>query len=639
MRYISQDQLKYLRTYSVMVPTPVTRYSQWKDDAGFTTEFIYNNAWLQSVALSSSTAKIPLNAYYSTIYRTIPATDSCPVLSDGNERRPQSQVPDNTSSPHIWKLIKKWLDQCSRLHGDSCLRDDANWAPTRLLAISSFNDSASIQLQITSPTEAYSYVTLSHRWGASDRAQLKLTTNNMDTLREGISLSDLPQTFQDAIEIANQLGVSYLWIDRLCIIQDDSEDWRREAAAMGKVYKNSLLTINAAVGDGDNVGCFLRRDPARVALIPTKVPSSKSRSSSPAWAVIRADFWRFNVDWAPTNQRGWVLQERILSPRVVYFSTEQVLWECRQLRACESFPEGVEPFFCGSHPGRIVQDKAEVMLKDLLPGKQLNYYGARSHLMKLGYWSGIVKAYSGCALTFKSDKLIALSGIAREVHNMLRTDYLAGLWANQLPYTLLWWPATSGPARYASQEYVAPSWSWASLDKPVNFWPHEDESYDWEANICTTIMEYGIDLANPEDPFGQVTDGFLRVRGKLGVVTWTGTGETEDIDVRASVTNVVPFRSYETNQHTKQVTSIHENCKWDVKSFISLDDDESGPSTGYFLPIQNDPEMWAFRALLLSRLPCGRFMRVGCIDLPGFPDHERKQEIYDALPEYEITII
>jgi len=134
-----------------------------------------------------------------------------------------------------------------------------------------------------------------------------------------------------AVEITRRLGVRYLWIDCLCIIQDDEQDWRREAASMGKVYKNSLLTISATAAEGNSQGCFARRDPSRVELSPTKrLDPNPSKldphpSSSPtSWAVIRSNFWMKGVDLAPVSRRGWILQERILSPRIVHFSKEQI---------------------------------------------------------------------------------------------------------------------------------------------------------------------------------------------------------------------------------------------------------------------------------------------------------------------------
>ncbi|PMD41094.1 HET-domain-containing protein [Hyaloscypha variabilis F] len=178
------------------------------------------------------------------------------------------------------------------------------------------------------------YTTLSHRWDSDSSSQFKLTRENIVHLCSDIELLSLPQTFVDAIQITRKLGIRYLWIDSLCIIQDDEDDWTHEAALMDRVYMNGLLNISAAGAEESSQGCFFRRDPSRVDLMSITAPPGRQGS----WRIARANFWIQGVEWASLNKRGWVLQERVLSRRVLHFAKEQIFWECRQLRASESLP-------------------------------------------------------------------------------------------------------------------------------------------------------------------------------------------------------------------------------------------------------------------------------------------------------------
>lgn len=121
---------------------------------------------------------------------------------------------------------------------------------------------------------------------------------NVHDLCHGIEENNLPRTFKDAVQITRRLGVRYLWLDSLCIVQDDPHDWARESAVMGEVYRNGLFNISAT--------------------------GARDSTQGTSWGVIRAEFWNDNVERAALNRQGWVLQERILSRRVLHFSKEQV---------------------------------------------------------------------------------------------------------------------------------------------------------------------------------------------------------------------------------------------------------------------------------------------------------------------------
>jgi hypothetical protein len=157
-----------------------------------------------------------------------------------------------------------------------------------------------------------------HRWGADTACALR---NNVEFLLPGLDFEQLPKNFQDAITTTRLLGIRYLWIDSLCIIQDDEEDWLRESVNMEKVYSSAYVTIAATSSKSDEG--FLHRSPTYFARLPDSVELRQAAFLS----RMEGDFER-DVEKGELNQRAWVLQERFLSPRIIHFASAQTYWEC-----------------------------------------------------------------------------------------------------------------------------------------------------------------------------------------------------------------------------------------------------------------------------------------------------------------------
>lgn len=139
----------------------------------------------------------------------------------------------------------------------------------------------------------------------------------------------LPQSFRDAVDVTRMLGLRYLWIDSLCIIQDSPEDWDEEASHMADVYSNAYCTIAATRAEGSNAG-FLQERQQRQCL------PVRPASGIPYYLCPTIDNFRDDVENGALNQRGWVLQERVLSSRTIYFAESQVYWECGEGVYCET---------------------------------------------------------------------------------------------------------------------------------------------------------------------------------------------------------------------------------------------------------------------------------------------------------------
>jgi len=201
---------------------------------------------------------------------------------------------------------------------------------TRLLQIDRQNCQLTHSANLPSNIE---YATLSHCWGSGEN--VKLTKSNLHVFESTIPRDELCKTFQDAIFIVSMLDVKYLWIDSLCIIQDDEEDWRKESVLMSMVYGNSYLNI-AAVGASDGTqGCFFEDNPMRINNLRLEAAEDGKRK---IYDCTPARIYQYCVSDTPLSSRAWALQERLLAPRTLHFSRAQMLWECNRGIVCESLP-------------------------------------------------------------------------------------------------------------------------------------------------------------------------------------------------------------------------------------------------------------------------------------------------------------
>jgi hypothetical protein len=164
------------------------------------------------------------------------------------------------------------------------------------------------------------YLTLSHRWG--DSPMFKLAGASLENVQSGILLSDLPKTFREAIQITRRFGTSYLWIDSICIVQDSPEDWKIESLQMEKVYSHSQLNIAATSSGSSNGGLFRQRQPDRE--WPWFTEACFGDNDRRRCLMYDQSLGLRELDKTPLDRRAWVLQGRLLAPRVFYFGEFQL---------------------------------------------------------------------------------------------------------------------------------------------------------------------------------------------------------------------------------------------------------------------------------------------------------------------------
>jgi hypothetical protein len=228
-----------------------------------------------------------------------------------------------------WECASRWINQCTLKHVKCNNLTNGTKLPTRLLEVRPTGADPELRLYIpASDVPPSRYITLSHCWGKLPIPTLK--SSNFEAMTRDIAIAKLPKTFQDAITITRRLNIRYLWIDSLCIVQDSVDDWQSESVKMRDVYSNSFLNIAAAAAPDGRTGCFLDRNALLAGPCRATVRTLHGRLCD----LVSQTLWVNGMAKTPLSQRSWVVQERLLAPRVLYFAQNQLYWECNVLVSC-----------------------------------------------------------------------------------------------------------------------------------------------------------------------------------------------------------------------------------------------------------------------------------------------------------------
>lgn len=335
--------------------------------------------------------------------------------------------------------------------------------PTRVLDLREGQDCSTVRLVEGAGTRA-AYTALSYCWGLPNQWPLRTTHDNLQQHTSGISMESLEPTYRDAICITRSLGIRYLWIDALCIIQGDDQDWKHECELMGRYYGNARLVISASGATHPGEGCFLP-GPSRDEVI---LPFYSHGAVTGSFKIVMSGppFGQSGPAFSPLGNRGWATQEWWLSRRIVHFLEGYMVWSC----AC------LEQFRLGILSNGHTQDL--VMYSD---------------------WMSIASIHSRRALSRPTDRLAAIQGLANEFKKTRQDEYVMGFWTGELPTALLWKVGDDGRGNNRSEALsIFPSWAWASVACDFEEWYFatnfaEEESFEPMATV-STIMEGGMRL-------------------------------------------------------------------------------------------------------------------------------------------------
>ncbi|KAI4669611.1 uncharacterized protein J4E88_009893 [Alternaria novae-zelandiae] len=308
-------------------------------------------------------------------------------------------VPADPTSQGCVSTVKEWIRRCDELHPRCLPRRDASTTPTRLISVGSSSNEIKLCRSSEVPADAR-YVALSHTWGVKEerkKAMPLLLKENLSARAFGIPWIELTQTFQDAIIITRNIGIPYVWIDSLCIVQDDRDDWAKEAARMASVYKYAYLVIAATSSKNGDDGCLRSREPSL----------DLTGSLNESFYVQREISHRTIIEWQaesiamPLLDRAWCFQERLLASRILHYTENEMMWECQEELWCEC--------------QLIKFDNPSTTKLETFKLAHAAAVASTNPEIRATSWHKVVREYSQRALTFGTDRLPGISGIAREI--------------------------------------------------------------------------------------------------------------------------------------------------------------------------------------------------------------------------------
>lgn len=378
------------------------------------------------------------------------------------------------------------------------------------------------------------YIALSHCWGTGNRP-FTTTHATFPQRTDRIAFASLPRTFQHAVQATRELGARYLWIDSLCIVQDDVEDWAIESGLMGSIYARSYVTLAADSSGSSEGGLFntasvLQDEEPMGQHVVLKLPAEgevRHLYISDERAVPS------NLDSRGVSEdgesdpdrtlvtRGWTLQEAILAPRVLHYTSKQLIWECPTLgyRAEDIFSVNLRytrPTYTE------VKSQLRIPSGDDHRREVGSVRNSQLEVLKTWYLELIELRYAARRLTYLKDKLPAIAGLASWTGPALQCGYIAGMWQAELEWALTWRTheaemvtetaensTVSANPHGRPQTYRSPSFSWACSNGQIS-WDYAVETFERTAQL----QDYHVELAPHSGPFGPVKEGcWVRVGG------------------------------------------------------------------------------------------------------------------------------
>lgn len=366
---------------------------------------------------------------------------------------PGRPLPEDMSSKLVFDAARKWLTECQDGHPDCAAQNERPLLPTRVLDVESTNNPEKLCLHVSKQKQHGEYVALSYCWGGPQ--PLVTTTENLDEMRKCIQASQLPQTLSDAVKVTRGLGIRYLWIDALCILQDSDDDKAHEIQNMGQVYKNATVTIIAGASKSAGEGFLKSRSPAGSTCdLDITAPDGTSGKIS-ITPLVNGAFPNL-----PLWKRAWTFQEHLLSNRHLYYTDHELVWQCRTLKHA-TVAIGKVQYPAPTELGGVPFGMFHAQDSDY-------YAGSGGIARKQGHWRDILTSYSSRALANFDDRLNGITGVINELALLWEDECVFGIWKSRFIEELAWFVAGgTGVESMDVRSRRAPSWSWVSMEPPV----------------------------------------------------------------------------------------------------------------------------------------------------------------------------
>jgi len=545
--------------------------------------------------------KVYLNYLYST-----PQPDWLPLLPFRN--------PLCCRENQFQEVIRDWLNDCDKNH--RVCRRSGIILPVRVINVGD-DQGKEPHLHVTNGDEFGRYLALSHCWGDVQLIQTK--TTNYSQHRITIPFYTLPKTFQHAIKVARAIDVQYIWIDSLCILQDDSSDWEKESSKMASIYQNAYAVILASNTTNSQSGLWNSAWDSYNTESVVKNFSYTNNDGSVSQIIARKalshednipeSYLQYESP-SPLSTRAWTLQEELLAWRCIYFTGKELLWKCEHGKKCE-----------------CMQEDTNIEVNDKTIWESVK---SEDPTRRFGGWRSLMAHYSKRNITYESDRLPAISGIVQHFRAKGAGEYLAGMWREDILESLMWlpYPVSHGVKddnlistyRRRASPYRAPTWSWISLEtygvkdkksRCPGIVDWQESSYWYLKALKATVLKACCEPLGM-DPTGAVKSGFILLKSKCVEAWVTWEGRTSPI----------------------LCGNVSLNVHWDIDLELGVKQRVSCLLIGEAATGENGMEPRPFRALVLrsSKVVVGAFERIGLFNGDKFQkaNHDLFANIKDS---------
>ncbi|RTE84026.1 hypothetical protein BHE90_001452 [Fusarium euwallaceae] len=415
------------------------------------------------------------------------------------------QVTEAARTPYQIRLINTWIKECDENHPkcrglpqkDGPGSRKAFQLPTRLIDIG--QPGSKIKLYETRPedkTENLKYIALSHQWGDPTASNhFRTTTQNYAAHLNSIDFYKLPDTFKDAVTMTRDMGIRYLWIDSICIIQGPDGDFNTESQKMEDVFSSAYCVIAASCARDQWDGFLKNRPESDLRRFAT----FRNGRDPPFYVCQFLDDFNTDVLEGPLNKRGWVLQERVLARRTIFFTDKQIYWECGNGVRCETLTHMKKyvypPFYC-SYRLPCISELAAFLGDPNFPEIAIHSPRAdrdTSHGEKILYYQDLYKTYSRLAFSKLEDRGVAMNGLEQRLSRGFVCNGKFGILDDKSLFhrSLLWRRAVTVTSMekisFPADRQQVPSWSWMAVKGEMDYIPVPFDTVDWETSLKSPL--------------------------------------------------------------------------------------------------------------------------------------------------------
>ncbi|KAK0721305.1 heterokaryon incompatibility protein-domain-containing protein [Apiosordaria backusii] len=416
-------------------------------------------------------------------------------------------IPQHAGDETSLNFIKQHVEQC--ISGHNCGGDKSlPLLPDRVIWVQASTPS---RIQLVEPKGVCAkYIALSYCWGPVSTDTYLTDARNLASRKAGINYDDLPPLLRDVVTCARALGIQYLWVDRLCIVQGDGGDFSTQAPKMGDIYGNATLTIAAACGTSENDVILLERDTkAGPFTLDLKLTGMGTLTLKIRKRTHRLGTENNGGDYGRVSTRAWIWQERLLSSRTVFFTPQALKFECHHHSVWQGYGPGVVGHSWST---------------------QVDLTSSSNNA-----WLRLVGEFMKRNITYPADRLPAIESVMRHIARNTSWTPCWGVFQEKFIESLGWVAQSrkSEPGKYPCRMnpgHYAPTWSWASVEGDVTYLKVMTDGYYTPLNQLDPLT-YDLQYHDLDRATGAVTMiGRYVIGGIQCIIEKTEEGANTDDD-------------------------------------------------------------------------------------------------------------